>query len=235
MLVRFPARELAAQPPAHEDAVHRLNDGRRRAISLIEFLRVVSVFVCLFATEYPNIAVTPTVDRLLPVADDKDRLFAVRCLRLFDERRERGPLFAARVLKFIESPCADLRVEAVFECEANIVWQRRDKARYVVEDEKPLPAHLGVVVLLVFRYKAVDTAGKLKPTAHDKTADANDCSTHGSRLGTAEGIRLSVERHVDCRAREEAVHLEELFCKPLESVEIATEIPHPFNELGPRA
>ena len=235
MLVRFPARELAAQPPAHEDAVHRLNDGGRRAISLVELSLVVSFFVRRFTAEYPDITVTPAVDRLLPVADDKDRLFAVRSLRFFDERRERGPLFTARVLKFIESPCADLRVEAVFECEANVVWERRDEARHIVEDEKPLPAHLGVVVLLVFRYKAVDTAGKLKPTAHDKTADANDCSTHGSRLGTAEGIRLSVERHIDCRAREEAVHLEELLCKSLESVETAAEVPHPFDELGPRA
>ena len=35
MLVRFPAGELAAHPPAHEDAVHRLHDGGRRAVGLV--------------------------------------------------------------------------------------------------------------------------------------------------------------------------------------------------------
>ena len=122
MLIRLPARELATQPPAHEDTVHRLYDGWRRAISLVEFLRVVSFFVRRFTAKYPDIAVAPTVDRLLPVTNDKDRFFAVRSLRLFDERRERSPLLAARVLKFIKRPCADLRVEAVFERETNIVW-----------------------------------------------------------------------------------------------------------------
>ena len=107
--------------------------------------------------------------------------------------------------------------------------------RHVVEDEHPLPAHVGVVVLLVFRDESVDAAGEPKAAADDIAADAQHGFAHGLRLGAAEGISLSVVLDFDCRAGEDVVQFEELLREPLDSVEIAAEVTHPFDELWPRS
>ena len=76
MFRSLPAWKLLTKATFHENAVHRLNDGRRRAIGLVEFAQLVGA-TFPFAAKDADIPITPAVDRLLRIADDKDRLLSV--------------------------------------------------------------------------------------------------------------------------------------------------------------
>ncbi len=148
MLGAMPFAELL-QPLHAEDAIHGIGDFLRKAPRFIAPIEHIASAFAL-AGENRHVSIAPAVDCLLAVADHKDAARAVLALQRFvDKVSERGPLFAAGILKFIKRPVANARIEPIFKRQSRIGIKPHYQARDIAKGKLPARADLPLVLALV--------------------------------------------------------------------------------------